>query len=358
MKVIITSPSLDPNKNVSGISSVTQFIIKNIPQKEYIHFELGKKDNEKGGIYRIKAIIKSLINWNKTLNKYPDAIIHYNFPLSKFSIIRDPLFIMIARLKKRAMIIHLHGGSFLTKTDIPRFYNWILKKVFSLPIPFIVLSDIEKNIIRKKYQPTNIQILPNCIELGDASLFNRNINLENPLTIGYIGRIAETKGMEYLLETAQILKKRKIPFLLKIAGKEEIEKQYLPDFEKALGNQFIYAGLVSGKTKYIFLKSLDVFILPSFFEGLPMSLLECMSYGTVPLTTNVGSIGKVVKNEFNGLMITPKDANSIVEKFIFLHEHRELLRKYSETAKNTIFSEYNPNIYINKLSSIYDSIRS
>ena len=43
MKVIITSPSLDPNKNVSGISSVTQFIIKNIPQKEYIHFELENK---------------------------------------------------------------------------------------------------------------------------------------------------------------------------------------------------------------------------------------------------------------------------------------------------------------------------
>ena len=46
MKVIITSPSLDPAQNIGGISSVTQFIIQNNKSADYIHFELGKKDNE------------------------------------------------------------------------------------------------------------------------------------------------------------------------------------------------------------------------------------------------------------------------------------------------------------------------
>ena len=59
------SPSLDPKQNVSGISSVTQFIISNNPDCHYIHFELGRKDNESGGLSRVKVIMKSLILWNR-----------------------------------------------------------------------------------------------------------------------------------------------------------------------------------------------------------------------------------------------------------------------------------------------------
>ena len=85
-KIIIVSPSLDPKQNVSGISSVTQFIISNNPDCHYIHFELGRKDNESGGLSRVKVIMKSLILWNRILNSYPEALVHYNFPLSKMSI--------------------------------------------------------------------------------------------------------------------------------------------------------------------------------------------------------------------------------------------------------------------------------
>ena len=51
MDIIITSPSLNPKENVSGISSVTQFIISNNRKQNYLHFELGKKDLDKGGFY-------------------------------------------------------------------------------------------------------------------------------------------------------------------------------------------------------------------------------------------------------------------------------------------------------------------
>ena len=68
-----------------------------------------------------------------------------------------------------------------------------------------------------------------------------------------------------------------------MAGKEEIEGQYLSRFQTELGNSFIYEGVVFGQSKNIFLQKINVFMLPSFFEGLPMSLLESMSYGVVQL---------------------------------------------------------------------------
>ena len=353
MEVIILSPSLDPTQNVSGISSVTQFIIQNNPQAEYIHFELGRKDNERGGIHRILAIGKAILRWRKLLMQYPAAIVHYNFPLSRASILRDPLFIGIARMKRHRMVIHLHGGNFLTATHIPNYLYAISRKVFALPVPFIVLSDLEKRLVQERFGCKQVVVLPNCVDLEEAANFERKANKDHPLTIGYLGRIAETKGMDYLLQACTWMKANGKKFLLKIAGKEEVQGQYLPLFAEKLGEQFEYVGVVSGESKIQYLKSLDVFVLPSFFEGLPMSLIECMSFSVVPVTTPVGSISEIVREEENGLFIKVKDSDSISHQIDRLNNNRDLLEQLSMKAREYIFSHFNTDMYINRLNKTY-----
>lgn len=355
-KIIIVSPSLDPKQNVSGISSVTQFIISNNPDYHYIHFELGRKDNESGGLSRVKVLMKTLVLWNRILNSYPAALVHYNFPLSKMSILRDPLFMMIARWKRRKMIIHLHGGIFLTTLHIPKYLKYILQLVFSFSFPIVVLSCLEKKIVVERFQCKNVYVLPNCVELNNAKAFHRQCSDNgNRLILGYLGKIAKTKGVEYLLEACVELKRRNIPFVLRMAGKEEIEGQYLSQFHTALGNSFIYEGVVFGQSKNVFLQKINVFILPSFFEGLPMSLLESMSYGVVPVTTNVGSIGEIVKDGYNGLIIEKQDTMSIVEQCTKLVYNKGLMNSLAQKARCTIFERFHAAGYIESLNSIYAS---
>lgn len=357
MTIIITSPSLDEKINVSGISSVTKFIISNNKENHYIHFELGKKDNDKGGIYRILSILKNLISWIYLLKKEKDSIIHYNFPLSKLSIIRDPLFIFIAKLFSKKIIIHIHGGIFLTNPKVPFLLNYILKKIFSLNVPFIVLSELEKDIIVQRYNTNRIIVLPNCVDLTNAKNFQKSFNNDKPLNIGYLGRIAETKGMNELLEATIKLQNRRIPFILHLAGKEEIKDQFLPQFSNSLKNKFIYHGVISGSVKSSFIKNLDLFILPSYFEGLPMSLLECMSYGIVPITTNVGSIGEIIKDNNNGFFIAKKSSDSIVDLIISINKNRAFLNQLSYNAQNIIFTKFNPTHYIEVLNKAYSLLK-
>lgn len=356
MNVIITSPSLNTTENVSGISSVTNFIIDNNPTIHYIHFELGKKDNEKGGICRILKILKSIILWWKIINQHNDAVIHYNFPLSKASILRDPIFILIAFYKKRKLVIHIHGGIFLTKESMPFYIKKILSRIFSLDCPFIVLSNKEKELIKSRFKCRNINILPNCIDLREAQNYKKGTNMDSPIVLGYLGRIAESKGIGILLQSCKILREKNIPFILKFAGKEEITGQYLNNFTDVLDNNFIYEGIVSGKKKIEFIKSLDIFILPSFFEGLPMSLLECMSFGVVPITTNVGSISEIIKDNINGIFIETKDSNSICEKIIYLNKNRKIMQALSAAAQESILQNFSPSNYISNLNKIYKSI--
>ena len=356
MQIIIVSPSLDPSKNVNGISSMTKFIIENNPNYDYVHFELGRKDGERKGIYRVGSIFHGYKKWKHLLKKYPNALVHYNFPLEKPSILRDTPFMRAALKNGNKMVVHIHGGVYLSSASIPFPFRQILEHIFSWQIPFITLSEKEAETLKKRFHAKHVISLPNCIDLKDAKVYDREYNDEShPLTLGYLGRIAKAKGMDYLLQACCMLREHNIPFHLKLAGVEEIEGQFLPRFAKMLGNQFEYSGLVSGEDKNNFLKSLDVLVMPTFFEGLPMSLLECMSYGVVPVITPVGSIPTVVTDHQNGIFIKVKDTQSIVEAITYLHTHRDILEKMSTSSRNFIFEHFDSQTYIDNLNDIYNS---
>lgn len=354
-KVIITAPSLEPTQNVSGVSSVVRFIIDNNPNCKYLHFELGKKDKEKGGWHRITKLLASFYKWTKYINAYPDALIHYNFPLEAKSIIRDVPFMYYALRRKHKMVVHIHGGSFLTSSKIPALLKVILLKVFSWNIPFIALSDSEVKILKERFHAQKVFSLPNCVDLKDAVLYAKEQNLksEKTLNLGYLGRIEPNKGINEMLEGCVKIKETGIPFKLILAGKEQIEGAFLPRFKQALGDNFSYVGLVSGKSKCDFLRNLDVLLMPTYFEGLPMSLLECMSYGVVPVITPVGSIPEVVVDGNNGLFIKVKDIDSIVDAIKKVNYDRNFFNRLSNNARETIFSKFSPQQYISQLNHIY-----
>lgn len=354
--VIIVSPSLDASKNVSGISTVTQFIIDNNQELRYIHFELGRKDNEHGGLRRIRALTKRYHIWKQTLGANPDAIIHYNLPLSKASLLRDPWFIRYAMRNHHKIIIHVHGGRFLTAKKVPLPIKPVLYWVFSLNVPFIVLSSRERKIIENRFGAKNVYILPNSVAIPKGKSFSLKegrLDGRAPIRIGYLGRIEPNKGMTELLLACQKLIGEHFPFHLTLAGKEQTKDEYLPLFDQWLGSRFTYVGVVSGQHKADFLQNLDVFVLPSYFEGLPMSLLESMSYGVVPIVTPVGSIPEVVKDGENGLFIYPHDVDSIIKCIKKVDENRQLLENLGNNARNTIFEKFNPIKYTETLNKIY-----
>lgn len=280
MQIIITSPSLDPAENVSGISSVTRFIIENNPAAEYLHFTLGRKDNERGGWHRIGALLGRYRSWRRMLAEYPEAIIHYNFPLSKGSILRDPWFIHYAIRRRRKVVVHVHGGLFLTAPQIPGYLLRIMRGVFTQNVPFIVLSDSERQILTQRFGAREVYVLPNCVDLTDAAAYaaeGQTRAEDAPLCIGYLGRIEPNKGMSELLAACEQLQKDDLPYHLIHAGKEETTGEYLPQFAERLGDRFTYAGLVSGQTKCAFLRGFDAFVLPSYFAALALGACQCDS---------------------------------------------------------------------------------
>jgi len=261
------------------------------------------------------------------------------------------------------MVVHVHGGLFLTAPKIPWLLERILKWVFSWNVTFIVLSEGEKKILKEKFGAKRVEVLPNCPDVpkGDETLTLRKRNglatYENEnMTLGYLGRIEPNKGMEELLGALERCKAEGRRFMVRFAGKEEKEGEYLLRYKEKLGNDFEYCGLVSGKEKEDFLSSLDVFVMPTYFEGLPMSLLETMSYGAVPVVTKVGSIPTVVRDGENGLFVELKDVDSIVDALKRLDNDRTSLARLSDNARKTIMENFSAERYVEKLNEIYCSL--
>ena len=354
MKVIINSPSLDPKVNVSGISAVTQFIISNNKEVDYIHFEVGRKDAEsQGALSRVTRIMRNKKEWKELLMQHKDAIVHYNIPLMKAAIVRDYMLIKVAHKLGMPIVLHIHGGNYIKERNRPWYIKRLLNKIFSWGKSIIVLGEEEKKNLEEDFNLKNVISLPKCIDLTEAKKFNRCVAEKEALDILYIGRIEPNKGIDYIFEACNVLKNDCMKFHLHFAGKEEIEGQYIPEFKEALGDNFTYHGIVSGAPKTELLKKCDIFLLPSFYEGLPMSLLETMSFGQVPVVTSVGSIPMVVEEKTNGILISTKNCKDIVNALITLNENRDLLNKFSQNAQYTIFNKFDDEEYVKVLNDLY-----
>jgi glycosyltransferase involved in cell wall biosynthesis len=87
---------------------------------------------------------------------------------------------------------------------------------------------------------------------------------------------------------------------------------------------------------------------------LPIALLESMSFGLVPITTNVGSINQVIHNGENGIIVKTHSSQEIEFAIEKLSKERMLMHKLSKNAKHHIFTNFNPELYINRLNEIYN----
>jgi glycosyltransferase involved in cell wall biosynthesis len=122
--------------------------------------------------------------------------------------------------------------------------------------------------------------------------------------------------------------------------------------ESGLGDCVHFNGFVSGDAKAGLLSRTDVFVLPSYNEGLPISILEAMSYGCAIVSTPVGGIPEVVKD--NGVLVKPGDIDGIASAIYSLSDPETCLRMGAESSR--IVQDFYPEAVMARLRQIYLSL--
>jgi glycosyltransferase involved in cell wall biosynthesis len=354
MRVIITSPSLNSSHNISGVSAVTRFITARSTECHYIHFVLGKKDSQVRNYHWLGALFASYLKWIGVVLAEARAIVHFNVALDKRSLVRDLPLILTARCLGRRVVVHIHGGEFLAGPNaMPKWLKWLVAAAL-MGGPVIVLSELERKLLKGNFPRAQLFVLPNCVELEEAATFRRSYPTGEALEILFLGRIVITKGIQVLYEALAIASEAGVPFRFVMAGTGPEAESYAAKFRGLLGDRFAFLGVVTGEEKTNLLQTSQVFVLPSFFEGLPMALLESMAFGVVPIVTAVGSIPTVVADGQNGLLVQQHDPRAIAKALEQLAKDRLFLRRLSCNARRTILEGFDPDAYFAELRRIYE----
>lgn len=335
------------------MAALTQLIIDENKCHKYTHFGLGKKDDESRGLRWFTGITIAYIKWMWLVLTRRRALIHFNLALDSRALIRDVPLILASRLLRKPMLVHLHGGELLMRETIPLWQQWLLTLALSGGHPKIVLGPLEQDALNKKLVLRKVFVLPNCIRLNEPRRFERTYPKDEPLQLLFMGRLSRAKGLDVILAALEILKYRGRRFRFSLAGKGPDESSYVQRFSELLGNSFEFMGVVADDKKSQLLMESNVFLLPSFFEGLPMALLESMSFGLVPITTNVGSIGTVVVDQSNGLIINKGAPHELVTALERLACDKGSMERLSRSARLSVDRKFGSEPYINRLNDIY-----
>jgi glycosyltransferase involved in cell wall biosynthesis len=359
--VLVTSPSIDGAQNVSGIANMTNLWLENNKEVNYVIFEAGKKDKTKRNFLWLLIQPLILINFfKKIFNDKNIDIVHINMPLEKLAIIRESFFLFIASIFNKPVLLHIRGGLYNHNDNIPRIFKYLINHSFSKAYKIIVLGERESLFFKRTYSisASKIVVLPNCVNMPCISQeikLHSKLDCNMPLNILFLGRLDRNKGLEEIIKSLASLPSQ-INFILNIAGDGPDKDWFLEECKSKLPNQFLYCGVVSGMAKTNLYNTSHIFLLPSYYEGLPNALLEAMSYGLIPIVTAVGSIPDVISNDENGIIIPLKNHQSIRDSIIKLDKDSLLFENLSKNAQKTIRDHYSLDRHLISMNQLYEEL--
>lgn len=347
IKVMMLGASLEQN---GGIATVEKHILKYCPHHIQIHHIT--THDEGSIVHRILVFGRAIALFVAKLFKDEADIVHIHLS-DGGSVLRKAILTLIAIIFNKPVLIHAHGAEFhLTFFKLPTFVRQILGKIFQQSAAFIVLSKTWQDfyVAYLGLNAAKVFVLSNPVELP-SQVPNRagcrHINL------AFFGRVGQRKGTFDLINAfAQLTSQQQERCHLFIAGDGESEKAKALVKELSLEKKITFLGWINAQQRDDVLQIADIFLLPSYNEGLPMAILEAMGWGLPIITTPVGGIPEVVISEKNGLLVNPGDVQQLSAAIGLLVENESLRLSMGRLARETV-APFKVETYCDRLTHIY-----
>lgn len=319
-----------------------------------------------------------------------NGIRSYNIKFSNKNILFNACNLSKIIKNENIKIVHAHDNT-------ASLVSYIAKKIFRCDVkvishihncyPFLIGNGINKKI--DKYLRNKYDFNITCGKTGtdfykkNTDYFNedKNLTLSNAMDIDYITNV-DKREIEEVIKKYRIPTNKKvlgfigrldeqkgiIPFIKELAmykdefsdsvillvgnGSQEDEIKVLIK-ELKLEEMFILTGFQDNVN--VFYPIIDVFFLPSLYEGLPMVLLEAMAFKKAVISMNVGSISEVINKE-TGILIVQGDYQKFINELIRVKNNKELTTVLGYNAFKLIEEQFNIEGYVKKIIKKYDSI--
>lgn len=208
-----------------------------------------------------------------------------------------------------------------------------------------------EKLLRAGFGNDQIRFIPNGIDTSAVPVRNTP---SATVTIGYCGRLREVKGVHILLEAFALVMEARpgCGLNLKIAGSGETFEA-LAAQASALGvsDSIEWLGLLEETQP--FYRSLDIYVQPSFAEGLPNSVMEAMAEQKAVIASDIGGNNELVEHEVTGLRFKPGCAQSLGDMIIRLVDNVEMRNSLAESGRLLVVNRYEFDQVVSELVELY-----
>lgn len=258
----------------------------------------------------------------------------------------------LPKLKGKKVIVTVHGldwqrakwGTFATV-----YIKWGEKQAVKHADEIIVLSHGMQEYFQKKYGRKTF-FIPNGVDKPEIVLakeITERWGLTKDSYVLFLGRIVPEKGLRYLVEAWKEINTDK---KLVIAGGNSDTEEFLNELRQE-GEGIIFTGFQQGNVLEELYSNCFVYVLPSDLEGMPLSLLEAMSYGNCCVVSDIDECKEVVKDK--AVVFPHGDVEALKRTIQELLNEPEKVQKYKDGVADFICSQHNWNEIVDRTLELY-----
>jgi glycosyltransferase involved in cell wall biosynthesis len=228
------------------------------------------------------------------------------------------------------------------RMDYPQRNNWHTRYLYNRSVDAVIAISrpIADVLIRAGVEAEKIRVIHSGIDAARFDLCGGgNTSHRGAPVIGTVAHLEERKGLRYLLEAAGQLKSQGYSFKLALAGDGSLQQQ-LEQMAQSLGlaQEVSFAGFISDVPK--FLAALDIFVLPSLYEGLGVAALEAMAAGKPVVASRVGGLAELVNDCETGLLVAPGNAQELAAAMAKLIRDSDLRAAFGRKGAARVREEF------------------
>ena len=362
-KILLLGPFPIGDKGLNGQTIANQTLYEGLSKKYDVSFintlkNLDFTDKKEQGKFKLGKFLKIFLSFftevfHILFSKY-DVI--YMTPGQSFlGFMRFSPYMILGFMKRTPCYIHIHGGNFRNVYESLSFKKQsILNYFFKRLSGVIVLGNSLKSMFKDLVEENKIFVCENGVQdyvIATEKEIEEKVerfNKSKKRKILYLSNLMKEKGILEVLKVSEKFSVNEIEF--NIAGAIEPEiRDIVEEYLKKYPNKLIYHGIVNGEKKRELLLENDIFILPSWDEGQPISILEAYITGCAVITDeNIGGIRDIFQNKVNGILCTAKDTESIYSAIVKIKDDNSFIKNnYKYGIKN-----FKKEIFVRKIENI------
>lgn len=263
----------------------------------------------------------------------------------------------LLKLFRKRVVVTVHGLDWQRDKWSEGFASKYIKLGEKMAVKFadeiIVLSNRVKKYFKDTYNRDTVYI-PNGVNtplIVDAKLIKEEFDIDKDGYILFLGRLVPEKGVHHLIEAFKNVKTDK---KLVIAGGTSDTDDYVESLYESGkdDNRVVFAGFQQGQMLKELFSNAYIYTLPSLLEGMPLSLLEAMSYKNCCLVSDIDECTEVVSDK--AVVTKAGDVKALTLALQNLCDNEKLVKKYKETAQDYILNKYNWDDVVKKTLALYE----